>query len=123
VEEPATSTFGIENFGISVILFIHRKKETWSGQSFLSLCRAPQERRKGVAVQFHIFLTSRVFGVERSAVRLCFFTQLYTTDSKLGTSQGWYRFSDDGWIFCWCQESTLALSQAKLGEKISNPHY
>jgi hypothetical protein len=37
-----------------------------------------------MAVQFYIFLTSTVFGVERSRVRLCLFTPLYPTDSKLG---------------------------------------
>jgi len=81
------------------------------GQSFLCLCTASRERRMEVAFQFYIFLTSSVFGVERSAVRLCFFTPLYPTDTKLGISHDWYRFSGDGWSFCWCQESTLALSQ------------
>jgi hypothetical protein len=81
VEEPATSTFGIEHFSISTTIFLHRRKETRMGQSFLCLCTASRERRMEVVVQFYIFLTSRVFGVESSTVRLCFFTPLYPTAS------------------------------------------
>jgi hypothetical protein len=111
VKKPATSTFGIENFSISVILFLHRRKETQMGQSFLCFCTTSRQSRMEVAVHFYMFLTSRVFGVERSSVRLWFFTPLYQTDIKLWISHDWYRFSGNGWRFCWCQESTLALSQ------------
>ena len=86
VEEPATSTFGIENFSISVILFLHRRKETWMGQSFLCFCTASRQSRMEVAIHFYIFLTSRLFGVGRSTVRLYLLTPLYPTDSKLGIS-------------------------------------
>jgi hypothetical protein len=66
-----------------------------------------------MVVQFHIFLNSRVFGVESSTVQFCFFTPLYPTDSKLGTSHVWYRFNGDGSSICWYQESTFFQSQRR----------
>lgn len=83
------------------------------GQSFPCFCTVPRGCRTEEAVQFHIFLTSRVFEVERSTIRFCFFTPLYPNDSKLGASHYWYRFNGDGSSICWYQESTFSPSQRR----------